>query len=144
MLDAHIQSISQGQGQRTKSGHCHGNSGAQCARRPLASLGHVRISQHPGWANAHMNSKFQSLHARRSIRTIIQRANAGISKAHPLSPSIHYHHSIDNFVSFGHAFAEQACFSLSGHIASVLDFDHCTRSATQLSPTLRAHPSICS
>jgi hypothetical protein len=47
-----------------------------------------------------------------------------------MSPPIHYHPSIDNFVSFGHAFAEQACFSLFGHIASVLDFDHCIGSAT--------------
>jgi hypothetical protein len=56
-----------------------------------------------------------------------------------MSSLIQYHHSIDNFVSFGHAFAEQACFSLLGHIDTVLDFDHCIRSATQLSPALRAH-----
>ncbi|WP_146183212.1 hypothetical protein [Limnohabitans sp. Bal53] len=56
-----------------------------------------------------------------------------------MSRAIHYHHRIDNFVSFGPAFAEKACFFFFGHITSVLDFGHCIRSSTQLSPTLRAH-----
>jgi hypothetical protein len=59
-----------------------------------------------------------------------ERLRAKPSQAHLLSLGIHYHHRINNFVSFGHAFAEQACFPSFGLMASVLDFDHCVRSTT--------------
>jgi hypothetical protein len=42
-----------------------------------------------------------------------------------MSLSIHYHHSIDNSVSFGHAFAESACFLPHGLLISLLDVHRC-------------------
>jgi hypothetical protein len=53
-----------------------------------------------------------------------------------MSPSIHYHHSIDNFVSFGHAFAESACFLPHGLLVALLDVHRCIGHASQFTPAL--------
>jgi len=82
-------------------------------------------------ALAHPNEKsFKDCIQSAKLRDTDKPWSPHFGKAHLLSLCVHYHQRINNFASFGHAFAEQACFPSFGLVASELDFDHCFRSAT--------------
>lgn len=53
-----------------------------------------------------------------------------------MSLSINYHHRIDNFESFGHAFAESASFIPYGLLTALLDVHHGMGFATRFTPVV--------